>query len=245
MNESILTFRCYRKKYNFRKLKKYIIIMIIFISIIIPTKVFADTENEIMNNTQEKFNINSFIKEADKYTGDFLEDVNLGDMLNQAIQGKVDNKTLYQKTANKLEYLTSFHKKMFHRTDEELLWTLFSLQHGISRLNSAQDETRGQGTIDLIDSFQKLGRKYDKDGNIQKPIMSITSGNINILFDGTYTIREDENNLKVIAFNAENSLKNEPDEKYVKNIGNYFPGTVISIKFFIDREYIEELKKNE
>ena len=50
-----------------------------------------------MNNTQEKFNINSFIKEADKYTGDFLEDVNLGDMLNQAIQGKVDNKTLYQK----------------------------------------------------------------------------------------------------------------------------------------------------
>ena len=97
MNESILTFRCYRKKYNFRKLKKYIIIMIIFISIIIPTKVFADTENEIMNNTQEKFNINSFIKEADKYTGDFLEDVNLGDMLNQAIQGKVDNKTLYQK----------------------------------------------------------------------------------------------------------------------------------------------------
>ena len=100
MNESILTFRCYRKKYNFRKLKKYIIIMIIFISIIIPTKVFADTENEIMNNTQEKFNINSFIKEADKYTGDFLEDVNLGDMLNQAIQGKVDNKTLYQKIFN-------------------------------------------------------------------------------------------------------------------------------------------------
>ena len=25
MNESILTFRCYRKKYNFKKLKKYII----------------------------------------------------------------------------------------------------------------------------------------------------------------------------------------------------------------------------
>ena len=37
----------------------------------------------------------------------------------------------------------------------------------------------------------------------------------------------------------------DEDEKYVKNIGNYFPGTVISIKFFIDREYIEELKKNE
>lgn len=155
------------------------------------------------------------------------------------------NKSMYQKTINKLEQLTSFHRKMFHHTDEELLWTLFSLQHGISRLNSMQDETRGQGTIDLIDSFQKLGSKYDKEGNIQKPIMSITSGNINILFDGTYTIKEDENNLKVIAFNEENNLEKEPDKKYVKNIGNYFPGTVISIKFFIDREYIEELKKNE
>ena len=45
MNESILTFRCYRKKYNFRKLKKNIIIMIIFISIIIQTKVYEYTEN--------------------------------------------------------------------------------------------------------------------------------------------------------------------------------------------------------
>lgn len=155
------------------------------------------------------------------------------------------NKSLYQKTINKLEQLTSFHRKMFHRIDEELLWTLFSLQHGISRLNSIKDETRGQGTIDLINSFQKLGRKYDKDGNIQKPIMSITSGNINILFDGTYTIKEDENKFKIIAFNEENSLEKEPDNRYVRNIGNYFPGTVLSIKFFIDREYIEELKKNE
>lgn len=155
------------------------------------------------------------------------------------------NKSIYEKTINKLEQLTSFHRKAFHHIDEELLWTLFSLQHGISRLNSIQDETRGQGTVDLIDSFQKLGAKYDKEGKIQKPIMSITSGNINILFDGTYTIREEQNNLKIIAFNEENSLEQEPDNKYVKNIGNYFPGTVISIKFFIDRKYIEELKKSE
>lgn len=73
MNESILTFRCYRKKYNFRKLKKYIIIMIIFISIIIPTKVFADTENEVMNNTQEKFNINSFKKKQTNIQETFLK----------------------------------------------------------------------------------------------------------------------------------------------------------------------------
>ena len=142
MNESILTFRCYRKKYNFRKLKKYIIIMIIFISIIIPTKVFADTENEVMNNTQEKFNINSFIKEADKYTGDFLEDVNLGDMLNQAIQGKVDNKTLYQKIF-----------KMFGKEITVSLKTLISILviiviHGI--LKSVTDNLENKNISQII-----------------------------------------------------------------------------------------------
>lgn len=153
------------------------------------------------------------------------------------------NKSLYQKTTNKLEELTLAHKNFFQHPDEELLWTLFSLQHGISRLNSVEDETRGQGTIDLIDSFQKLGGKYDGNGNIQKPIMSITSGNINILFDGTYTIKENNNDYKIIAFNEKNSLEEEPDERYVRNIKNYFPGTVLSMKFFIDRKYIEELKK--
>ena len=142
MNESILTFRCYRKKYNFRKLKKYIIIMIIFISIIIPTKVFANTENEIMNNTQEKFNINSFIKVADKYTGDFLEDVNLGDMLNQAIQGKVDNKTLYQKIF-----------KMFGKEITVSLKTLISILviiviHGI--LKSVTDNLENKNISQII-----------------------------------------------------------------------------------------------
>ena len=142
MNESILTFRCYRKKYNFKKLKKYIIIMIIFISIIIPTKVFADTENEIMNNTQEKFNINSVLIEADQYTGDFLEDVNLGDMLNQAIQGKVDNKTLYQKIF-----------KMFGKEITVSLKTLISILviiviHGI--LKSVTDNLENKNISQII-----------------------------------------------------------------------------------------------
>lgn len=148
-------------------------------------------------------------------------------------------------TVNKLQELTNYHKKAFKKTDEELLWTLFSLQHGISRLNSEQDNTRGLGTIDLIDSFQNLGMKYDENNNLLKPIMSITSGKINILFDGTYTIKEDVNGLKNIAFNEANDLKEQPDEKYVKNINNFFPGTVISIKIFIDRKYIEEIRQDE
>ena len=98
INQKILTLRCYRKKYNLKKILKFISIAILFIIIIIfPKKVFAETEEEIMDTTQEKFNINDFINEAQNYTGDFLEDVDLNNILSQAIQGKVDNKTIFQK----------------------------------------------------------------------------------------------------------------------------------------------------
>ena len=98
VNQKILTLKCYRKKYNLKKIIKFISIAILFIIIIIfPKKVFAETEEEIMDTTQEKFNINDFINEAQNYTGDFLEDVDLNNILSQAIQGKVDNKTIFQK----------------------------------------------------------------------------------------------------------------------------------------------------
>ena len=98
VNQKILTLRCYRKKYNLKKFIKFISIAILFIIIIVfPKKVFAETEEEIMDTTQEKFNISDFINEAQNYTGDFLEDVDLNNILSQAIQGKVDNKTIFQK----------------------------------------------------------------------------------------------------------------------------------------------------
>ena len=98
INQKILTFRCYRTKYNFKKIIKFISIFMFFtLFIFFPNRVLAETEEEIMNSTQEKFNISGFIKEAQNYTGDFLEDIDLNNILNQAIQGKVDNKTIFQK----------------------------------------------------------------------------------------------------------------------------------------------------
>ena len=98
INKKILTFRCYRKKYNFKKIIKYISILIILILLLfLPNKVFADTEEEIMDSTQEEFNINGFIKEAQKYTEEFFEDIDLNNLLSEAIKGNVNNKTIFQK----------------------------------------------------------------------------------------------------------------------------------------------------
>ena len=79
-------------------MKKVIILFVIIL--LIPIPVFAETgetDEEIMQTTQDKFNITQFIKEVEQYTGDFFDDMNITDMLNQAIQGNVDNKTIYTK----------------------------------------------------------------------------------------------------------------------------------------------------
>lgn len=78
-------------------MKKIILIFIlVLISLMFPTQVFAENE-EIMTSTQEKFNINSFLKDAKEYTGDFFEDASITDMFNEAVQGKINNQTIYKK----------------------------------------------------------------------------------------------------------------------------------------------------
>ena len=80
---------------------KKIILIFILTLILLPHKVFAETE-EIMSTTQEKFNISGFIKEAEQYMEQSFGDVNLTEMLNQAMQGKIDNKSIYKKVINLL-----------------------------------------------------------------------------------------------------------------------------------------------
>ena len=55
----------------------------------------ASTE-EIIELQQETLGIESFIDEADKYTKDVYEDIDMGELFSSAISGKVDNKTIIQ-----------------------------------------------------------------------------------------------------------------------------------------------------
>lgn len=73
------------------------IVLIFILILMIPVKVQAETEEEIMSSIEEKFNIGSFISQAEEYTGDFLDNTNLSDILNEAMQGKINNQTIYKK----------------------------------------------------------------------------------------------------------------------------------------------------
>lgn len=80
----------------------YICIFII-IQIFNNVKVQAsDLTTDMIQQQQQNFGINDFVKEAEKYTGSFFEDMNLSEMINSAILGEIDNNTILKKILNLL-----------------------------------------------------------------------------------------------------------------------------------------------
>jgi hypothetical protein len=112
------------------------------------------------------------------------------------------------------------------------LLTLMALQGNVSSKNHNVGDDRGQGTVDLIDFFQRVYKECAENSGTRAK-MAILSGSTYILFDGTYTMREvSARKGKVIAFNEANNLYQKPNSKYVRSLGSlHFPGTIISIRF--------------
>lgn len=139
----------------------------------------------------------------------------------------------------------SHRKKGFFKQSwtEETLWTLYALQDGVSRCLSDEDPSRGTGTVKMIEAFQEIGSTiYGK-----VPEMCIISGKSHILFTDEYQLHnikkgKENDDRQIIAFNEDNDLYSPPDANYVKTMSNYFPGTIISMKFYLDKKYIENLR---
>ena len=86
---------------------KKVILIILFI-LILPNNVQA-TENtlsqeDIIESQQESLGINSFIEEADKYTGDVYEDIDMGELFSSAITGNIDNETIFKSILKALRW---------------------------------------------------------------------------------------------------------------------------------------------
>jgi hypothetical protein len=131
------------------------------------------------------------------------------------------------------------------RWTEENLWTLYALQEGVSRYNSADkalNTDRGQGTADMIEFFQELGGNASGHA---PPKMCVVSGATQILFDDKYAMSKKQVAVgfrrRVLAFNASNDLSERPNTNNVRPLKHFFPGTLISLRFFVDDKYLSEL----
>ena len=94
-----------------KKISKIIIIDITLV-FIFPT--YSKMESQTSNNTaqideteildqEEMFGISSFIQNSKQYTGNFFDDIDIGEILNSAIKGEVDNTNIYKKILSKLD----------------------------------------------------------------------------------------------------------------------------------------------
>lgn len=75
---------------------KKICIVLFLICMMISNCSYAKTD-ETIEEQKETFGISDFIKESQKYKGDFLEDIDISELMNNAIQGNVDNNVLIKK----------------------------------------------------------------------------------------------------------------------------------------------------
>lgn len=161
---------------------------------------------------------------------------NFGPSLAQTIRG-IEDPALRAEVAGlvRLHRSRGFFRKDRPEWGREQLWTLYALQEGVSRLTGIDLARRGAGTAQMITAFQELGKRAD--GKV-KPRMCVVSGWTHVLFDGTYPLREmttpDGKKRRVIAFNDENDLSMPPAAGTVTRLQRYFPGTIISIRFYID-----------
>lgn len=131
-------------------------------------------------------------------------------------------------------------RKFFAKAEfeEETLWTLYSLQQGVT---SKADWRRGNGSIAFIESFFELKGDQEKDNH---SYLSILSGNTRIKFDGTYRTKEvvkgkGKKTFKMMTFNPTGDITQKPDKKYVTFAETYFPGTIISAKISIKENNTE------
>jgi hypothetical protein len=130
----------------------------------------------------------------------------------------------------------------------EDLYTLYALQERVSRFSLGEGGVdRGTGTVQMIEAFQEL--RCDGDDR-EKPQMCLISGSSKILFDSSkYRMRSmafpSGERRNVIAFNEDNDLEKRPDPNHVYSLKGFFPGTIISFRFFMDKRYLEKRVKND
>ena len=79
-----------------QKIKKilgsFMVFLVAFLLVTIPVK----AENtEVLNKQKTSLNISGFVEEAQKYTSENFEELNIDEMLNSAIKGEIDNSSFF------------------------------------------------------------------------------------------------------------------------------------------------------
>lgn len=198
---------------------------------------------EILINAEEhsstkcRYSIGYFeeFNDVDEHYGVFqLVIMNLGDTIYEKFHSpECPNKPVVEKMKKLSEKYTKSHFWKSKSFEEETLWTLYSLQDGVTSVSPQKYSKRGNGSLRFIESFFNLKGNVLND-SISK--MTLQSGNTSIIFDGTYKTTETVvkgQKYKVMTFNKTGNIEDKPDTRYVKYVDDFFPGTFITANIVI------------
>lgn len=166
--------------------------------------------------------------------------LNFGDTIYEKFKGpnceNIEVKKRMEELSKKYTRKGLFTAREF---EEETLWTLYSLQEGVTSTN----EKRGNGSIRFIESFFNLkgtGDKADKESKLK-----LMSGNSRIIFNGSYPItkikKDNGESFQVMTFNENSNIENKPDKNFVNFVSHFFPGTILTARIVIDDEDLKNL----
>lgn len=204
---------------------------------------------EILGNAEDHSTLNTFyingvsFKEPDKTNATIelnLVIVNFGYSIYEGFEEtKEKNQRIYQS----MEKVYQVHmKQLGGKSDKnytkESLFTLYALQEGVSRLKYA-DSSRGNGTMNFIKAFVNLGR-FGEDNKKYKPKLNLISGHTVIECTEVYEPYL-ENGKYRLSLNKEKDLKKVPDRKCIFANSDYFPGTILQVKIFMNEENFSKI----
>lgn len=200
------------------------------------------------SSTNYRFSIGYFKEDQDtsNHNGIFrLVIMNFGQTIYEKFKDENCENT---DVVNRMKELSKSYtkKRLFvsSQFSEESLWTLYALQEGVSSV-SPMEYKRGNGSIRFIESFFNIKQNQEVD-NIS--YLTIQSGKARIHFNGEYNIQAKTNikneTFKVMTFNKSGNIEEKPDQDYVFETNNYFPGTIISAKLLLnDDDFISPNEK--
>ena len=196
------------------------------------------------STTKFRFSIGYFheVKNTDDHHGVFkLVILNFGNTIYEKFKDpQCPNPKIVESMRKLSEDYTRRRLFILKEFEEETLWTLYALQEGVSSV-APSTRRRGSGSISFIESFFNL--KGDNAFSDYPSRLTILSGNTVIEFDGTYKISQNfvhGEKFKVMTFNDSGKIEDKPDQKFVKFVEYYFPGTLISADILFYDDILEE-----
>lgn len=167
--------------------------------------------------------------------------LNLGFSISEGIyKNERRNNSMMQTIKKWYDVHAKIQEKQHSKLSKDDLYTLYSLQDGVSRLKY-EDESRGHGTMNFIRAFITLG-SFGKENPDYKPHLNIISGKTCVHCDNEVGPYFKDNNY-ILSLNRENDISLLPEESYLKHMQEYFPGTFLEVKIYLNKKYFDKVLK--